>query len=331
MNQKQMEVYSYLAQYLGMRLDTLGGAIYGERGGFGLTIYPLNANQPYALVIRTAATRAAGPLSREETRAFEQMTPSVSALRQEGYRVTVMLKKIRKPEKLLQALGGAIDALVRFLTQAGFQSCCQTCGRTGGTESCYVGGSYLQLCPDCFAAFQQNQMTHQSMQAQKRENLLGGIVGALLGSLIGVACIILLSRMGYVAALSGIVMAICTLKGYEMLAGKLSRRGIVLSVILMLVMTFVGDQLDWAIVVAQEFYVDFFTAFRAVPLLLAEGIIDLGSYLANLLLIYLFLLLGMVPTIMNTLRNQRLQNQLYRLPSAASPAPQEVSRETPER
>ena len=47
-------------------------------------------------------------------------------------------------------------------------------------------------------------------------------------------------------------MAVCTLKGYEIGSGKLSKRGIVISVILMLVMTYVGDRLDWAIMIARE-------------------------------------------------------------------------------
>ena len=80
--------------------------------------------------------------------------------------------------------------------------------------------------------------------------MIGGIVGALVGSLLGVACIVILSQLGYVAALSGVVMAVCTLKGYEIGSGKLSKRGIVISVILMLVMTYVGDRLDWAITVS---------------------------------------------------------------------------------
>lgn len=40
----------------------------------------------------------------------------------------------------------------------------------------------------------------------KKENLVGGVVGALIGSLLGVASIVLLSQLGYVAAISGVIM-----------------------------------------------------------------------------------------------------------------------------
>ena len=65
----------------------------------------------------------------------------------------------------------------------------------------------------------------------------------------------------------------------------------------MLVMTYVGDRLDWAIMIARELEVDIATGYRYFPLLLSEDIIDFGSYAANLVLVYAFLLLGAIPTI----------------------------------
>ena len=144
---------------------------------------------------------------------------------------------------------------------------------------------------------------------------MSGTVGALLGSLLGVVCIIILSQLGYVAAISGVIMAVCTLKGYELLGGKLSNKGIAIACVLMLVMTFVGDRLDWAIVVSRSLGTDFFTSFRAISYLMAEGAIDSGSYVGNLVLLYLFVLLGAVPTVIGTLRSRKQSAKIYRLGS----------------
>ena len=105
---------------------------------------------------------------------------------------------------------------------------------------------------------------------------MSGTVGALLGSLLGVVCIIILRQLGYVAAISGVLMAVCPLKGYELLGGKLSNKGIGIACVIMLVMTFVGDRLDWAIVVSRSLGTDFFTSFRAISYLMAEGAIYLA-------------------------------------------------------
>ena len=63
------------------------------------------------------------------------------------------------------------------------------------------------------------------MEQKKRENVPAGIVGAFLGSLIGVACAVLIGQLGYVASVSGLVMAVCALKGYELLGGSLTKKG----------------------------------------------------------------------------------------------------------
>lgn len=61
---------------------------------------------------------------------------------------------------------------------------------------------------------------------KKRENIVAGAVGAFLGAMLGGACIVMLGQLGYVAALSGMVMAVCALKGYELLGGRLSVKGV---------------------------------------------------------------------------------------------------------
>ena len=64
---------------------------------------------------------------------------------------------------------------------------------------------------------------------EKPENVVTGIVGALLGAAIGAAAIILLDMAGYMAAISGVILAVCAYKGYELLGGKLSKTGIIIS------------------------------------------------------------------------------------------------------
>ncbi len=141
----------------------------------------------------------------------------------------------------------------------------------------------------------------------KQDNPLAGLVGALLGSLIGVACIILLDRLGYVAAISGVVMAVCALKGYELLGGTLNRRGIIISSVIMAVMTFFGNQIGWAFAVSDALDLSFWEAYRALSPMLHEGMIEGGAYWGNLVLLYLFTLLGAVPTVRrHTLRNIEL-------------------------
>ena len=140
---------------------------------------------------------------------------------------------------------------------------------------------------------------------EKRENIIAGIVGAFLGALIGAACIILISMLGCIASVSGLILAVCSLKGYELLGGRLSGKGIVICIILMLVTPYIADRIDWAIVIMQEwsdYGVTFGEAFAVFPDLIAEGAIEMGAYIKNLLMIYGFAALGAFTTLRNTFK-----------------------------
>lgn len=131
----------------------------------------------------------------------------------------------------------------------------------------------------------------------KQENFAAGLLGAFLGSLLGVGCILLLSRLGYVAAVSGIVMAHCALKGYEKGAGLISKKGAAAAIILVLVMTWLANQFDFALSLSLSYGIPVWDVFLAVPALLLGGSVNSGAFWGNLALLYVFTLLGAVPVL----------------------------------
>ena len=139
----------------------------------------------------------------------------------------------------------------------------------------------------------------------KKENVVAGVVGAFIGALLGAGCIILISQLGYIASVSGLVLAVCTMKGYELLAGKLSGKGIAISIVLMLLTPYLADRIDWAIFLMQEwaeYGVTFGEAFAIFPELLADGSVEMGAYIKNLLMIYGFALVGGFSVVRNSLK-----------------------------
>ena len=140
---------------------------------------------------------------------------------------------------------------------------------------------------------------------ENRENMVAGIVGAVIGALIGAGCIILVSQLGYIASVCGLILAVCTLKGYELLAGRLSGKGIAVCILLMIMTPYLADRIDWAILIMQEwadYGVTFAEAFGIFPELLKDGTVELAIYMKNLLMIYGFAILGAFTTLRNALR-----------------------------
>ncbi len=311
MNNRIQRNYQELATALGLRLDAEGGALYGKRGGYDLIAYAEN-NSAYMFTVGLSAQRTSGPLTKEECKQFKRENKAVSKLSQNGPAIRMQMKNYSNQNKLQENMKASIDALASFLHMKGFVSCCQACAGENPVP-CFVSGSYVNLCAECYQKIQHDSTLAQSQKKGKKENVIGGIVGALIGSLMGVASIVILSQMGYVAVLSGVIMAVCTLKGYEMLGGKLSKKGIVISSILMILMTLIGDHVDWAFVIMQQLEVDFITAYQILPLLLDEEAIDMSLYVGNLAMQYLFVLVGAIPTIIATVKNKKIQGQIYRL------------------
>lgn len=141
---------------------------------------------------------------------------------------------------------------------------------------------------------------------KKKGNVVAGTVGAFLGSLIGVACIVIVGQMGYVASVCGLVMAVCALKGYELLGGGLGKPGAAVSSVLIVVMTYLAHQLDWAVSAASALETGILEAFRAIPYLREVGAIEARSYWGGLAMLYLFTLVGAVPMVLAGLRGDSL-------------------------
>ncbi len=312
---KGTDNYRELAMAAGLQYDAVQNVIYGQKDGFEFLVYATDARYPYMLTIQTSAKNAIGTeLTKDEKKEFVKSIDKISAMDQKSNTVIFRQNNVIKLEQLKMVLANSINGIVYGLRARGYCPCCGSCGQSVGVVPCEMGsGNYVHLCPDCEVRLRDQMQLASQQNAQKKENVIGGIVGALLGSLIGVLCIVIVSRLGYVSAWSGIVMAICVMKGYEILGKKISKKGIVISIIIMLFMTYVGDRIDWAIVVATEWDVNIFDSYRAIPGLLSEGYIEMGSYVGSLILLYVFLLLGAVPTTIVAVKDQKTKNDIVRI------------------
>ena len=74
-------------------------------------------------------------------------------------------------------------------------------------------------------------MNNEYGAVKEKENVLAGTVGALLFSLVGGILWFVLYQFGFIAAISGLVGVICSIKGYSIFAKKESLKGIVIAIV----------------------------------------------------------------------------------------------------
>ena len=143
------------------------------------------------------------------------------------------------------------------------------------------------------------------VEVKAPENVFLGLIGALIGAILGGASIILLSRLGFIAAISGFLIAVCTLKGYELLGKQLSRTGVIISIILMVVTPFLAYNLDFIWQFYNELKTFGLTLGDCVPFLvdlIQEDAELMRMYLSEIGMLYLFVAIGAFSTIRNAMR-----------------------------
>lgn len=174
---------------------------------------------------------------------------------------------------------------------------------------CHQCGTELKdsakYCPRCGVGVYDPVQQTSAPPAAPRENVALGTVGACAGALLGAGIIVLCSRMGIYSAFAGFVLAAATIFGYDLLGKYRGAAGTVIVILLILVMPYLANTLDWALILLQDYEGMGLTVFDGVGLLylfLSEGYIDSGMYLQDLLTLYGFTALGAVAAFARSMR-----------------------------
>ena len=162
-----------------------------------------------------------------------------------------------------------------------------------------------------------NQFTNNNNNELVQENVLAGIVGAFLFALAGGVLWFVLYLIGFMASISGLVAAICAIKGYSVFAKKESTKGIIISVVIALLVMVIAWYcgLSYDIVQAYQLWfesgeidytINFFDAIRNAHLFLADPEIGIG-YFADLGITILLCAVGAGSYVVNKIKNAKAQ------------------------
>lgn len=111
---------------------------------------------------------------------------------------------------------------------------------------------------------------------EKPENILAGVVGAFLFSLIGGVLYFIIYQLGYIAGICGLVMFVLANFGYGLFSGrKNSKKGIIASAIMTLIVIVLSEMfcLSFEIftVFKDSYQITIFDAMRSLPEFLKES------------------------------------------------------------
>ena len=160
-----------------------------------------------------------------------------------------------------------------------------------------------------------------------KENVVAGILGAFLFALGGGVVYLLLAQIGLIAGISGFLAVFLAIKGYSLFAKGLSKRGLIIAVVI----AFLVLILAWYVSLAIEVYKyvselykagdlaekpKFFECVMMTPMFFEDEEFKRGA-IENLVLGLVFAVAGSFALIAN-ISNQIEQNQQYAAAQAAN-------------
>lgn len=321
--------YSALAESIGMRYDRVNRVMCGQRDGFDLILYApkrgygisrlFNSLLWSAPDVHTAAARpAGGMLTTYEKQELANNVKYSGFFQQDGY--DIIIPELAGAFWLLDVegyqkdLAGKLDVLCSFLRDKGYKPCCSRCGQDARVSSFRLGSNYQHLCMAC-EADTRSRLASQKQKRRRKENVVFGVVGVLLGALPGMAAYAWALQSGlFQMILAGAAMALCILKGYELLGGRLTKKAVAIGSVVMLPIIYLVHRLMWAAWLYSKrdvlmFRLNFWQCFMKIPMMISRGVIDWRAYIGVLVKFCLALLMGAVPTIVYLFKRNKRKEQ----------------------
>ena len=283
-----------IASELGLQFDEDSRSIYGTQSGYLLFLQETDVKNQFRLCVSVSLN--GNPADSEENELVwdefkSESLPNLSTLSINQYLVSFVVKGAMRKSKTIEKLQTLIRDFVDFLESHHFVQVCGYSGQEGPVSLYQLGESVFIINEESYQFLKSNLQIEVDSYHSQKENVLLGTIGALLGALIGGAVALFIARLGYVAVVAGIVLGVCTIKGYEILGKKLSRKGIVISAVLMVITVFLVNQIDLAMEVVSILGVEFAYAFRVVNELIFSGDFP-DNYFFNLAKLAIFTLVG---------------------------------------
>lgn len=304
-----MSILKQIAQENGYMFDSQGPIMYGQKNNY-IFLASEVGNGVITLLFSVKNDSAVQSL---DAKVVKQENPAIAHVSFKNHKLTVTVKggltKSKRKAKVLEAL----ESVTAYLSTHSYVQVCEMTGETKDIHLYQIGNQYSFLTTEAFGKVSREMDRSEQESFQASENVFLGFIGAVLGSLIGVAAIVFVGQLGYISYISGLVMGVCVVKGYELLAKRFSTKGAIISIIVSLVMTFFANQLDWAVSFQRYYGLSIFDTLPYIHEFLAEGYIDSYTYYFNLAFVFIFNAIGAAVTINSLLKLNRTKFEVRKL------------------
>ena len=189
----------------------------------------------------------------------------------------------------------ALNDAAAKLSDIGALCICGSCDSTDNLGVYSNGTLHSILCDKCGEGVLKTFDEEKNRKGNYVKGFFASLIGALLGSLLW----ILIGMAGFYASIAGLAISFCAFKGYEMAGAKVSKTGVIINVITILIAFLFAQHVGLYIELHKEIPELTFSMFILNTHLILSDSDVLRYVLPNMGLGFLFVALGAYRTIAN--------------------------------
>ena len=305
-----MNVKTEIANNLNYKSNAQLNIIFGSTEGYTSMISPIDQYETgYNIVF--CVSKDGSVLNKNEFSGLKKENKIFTNIIVNKYRIIFTVKGSLKQNDKLNNVLEANKIIVNYLKENNYKNIDEYKNEFADTCICNVKGQAQFITAKSLEELRNENSDDSAIK--KEENVAKGIIGGILGSLVGVLAIVLIGQIGYIAVISGIAMGACTILGYNKLSGGISKKGIIISIIIMVIMTYVGVRLNAAITINNELSkyakTDFMEIFGNVSDIVKLDSKLQSAYMRDIILTYVFTAIGVfgiIKTKFNEINNKNV-------------------------
>lgn len=155
----------------------------------------------------------------------------------DGTAVTVTILNYLKLN--VQTVADLLSDFSQYLAGQGYYSTCAFCDKNDELGYTVQEGRVMEACPACHEKLE-GILTDIKKEREQTGSYFSGAAGAVLGGIIGIIPWVLIGLIGYVASISGMIMAFLTYKFYLLFKGKRGPGMLFIVIAVLIVLTYVA-------------------------------------------------------------------------------------------
>lgn len=292
----------------GYNFDKLSKTIYGENKGY---TWSINNEISYGVLygqIKFCISRIEGRLDSEEIRELKLRCIYIDKVLYNGSVLILPVKLVNDDIKSLEMIESTIKDVCDFLSEKNFENSCECCGLYSKTSPIFIVGRIKHLCRDCY---EKNKNEFQIKEDDTcEENIYTGLIGALIGSIVGIILVRAFSNMYVLLPAVSVVFALFTFRGYVVFGKSISKKGAIYCLVIMMFMVYLADMIDWIILISVKLNI---TIQDSLKLFFTEKYVEIGVYVKNLVIQYLLVMIGVIPVFISKLNKEDKLHMFYAL------------------